>query len=64
MTTKVFTKRHTQQVIRDMRGAGYTVSKIAGGYESNLDGELIFKAMVGPYGYLVRYDDALLTAAA
>lgn len=63
MVTKVFSKPQTQQVIKDMRSAGYTVDKLDGGYECKLYGNLIFKAMIGNRGYLIRYDAQLLTAA-
>lgn len=69
MITKVFSKQLTQQVIRDLRKAGYEVIKGTGGmYECKLDDArhkqgVIFAAMPGHNGYLVRYDERLLTEA-
>jgi hypothetical protein len=62
MVSTVFSKPQTQQVIKDLRAAGYNVNqKSQGFYECHLDGNLIFAAMVGNRGYLVRYDAKLLT---
>ena len=61
MITKVFTKKQTQQVLKDLRSAGYDVQKIKTGYIVELDGTLLLKAMIGHMGYLVRYDEQLLT---
>ena len=62
MVTQIFAKQQTQRVIKDLRAAGYTVEKKQSGiYECHLDGELIFAAMPGSRGYLVRYDQRLLT---
>jgi hypothetical protein len=62
--TKVFSKQQTQQVIRDMRKAGYTVEKDArGAYTCEFEGDKVFTALPGHRGYLVTYSDKLLTAA-
>lgn len=61
MKVQIFSKVQTQKVIRDLRKAGYEVERKTNGYECHLDGALIFAAMVGSRGYLVRYDERLLT---
>lgn len=64
MTTKLFSKPQTQQVIKNLRRSGYIVEKTPSGiYECKLFNELLFAAMPGTRGYLVRYDPQLLTAA-
>lgn len=71
MISRIFSKPQTQAVIKDLRKAGYTVTKDNSGmYECKLDdippfggGELLFAAMPGHRGYLVRYDARLLTEA-
>jgi hypothetical protein len=60
MISKVWTKPKTQQVIKALRNAGYTVEKLSAGYECKIDGEVAFKAMQGRNGYLVRYSTDLL----
>jgi hypothetical protein len=65
MTTRIFSKLKTQKVIRDLRKADYVVEKTSSGiYECKLDDELIFAAMPGHRGYLVRFDPRLLTPVA
>ena len=59
MLTKLWTKKETQKAIREMREAGFTVDKIYSGYESFSGGKLVFKAMVGNLGYLIRHDKEL-----
>lgn len=65
MTTKLFTKPQTQQVIKDLRSAGYEVTKDKfGKYDCQTDsGKKLFVAMPGSRGYLVRYDSQLLQEA-
>jgi hypothetical protein len=64
MVTKLFKKPQAQQVIKDLRAAGYTVTKDKSGkYDCELDGETIFTAMPGHYAYLVRYNERLITEA-
>lgn len=55
MTSRIWTKTQTQSTIKALRGAGYTVAKLGAGYECIANNELIFKAMIGSNGYLVRY---------
>lgn len=67
MTTKLFTKPQLQQVLRDLRKAGYTVTLENGKYEVFIDGGVndtpVLVALNGSRGYLVRYDARLLTEA-
>lgn len=65
--TQLFSKKQTQRVLRDLKREGYTVKKESGIYNvyiSNLPGDRrVFMAMPGTGGYLVRYDEELLTPA-
>lgn len=65
MAVKIFSKPQTQQVVKDLRAAGYPVKKISDGhYRLALkNGDTLFEALIGSRGYLVRYDERLLTAA-
>lgn len=64
MISKIWTKPQTQQAIKALRDAGLTVAKLNGGYEAKSpSGELLFKAMNGMNGYLVRYHEALFVGA-
>lgn len=66
MLARIWDKRHTQSVISFLRkDMGQTVTKDAHGmYECKIDGELVFAAMPGSRGYLVRYDVGKLFEAA
>lgn len=69
MATKLFTKTSLQRLLRDLRQEGYTVKKENGGlynvYVSNLPGDRrVMVGMPGSRGYLVRYEDELLTQVA
>ena len=65
--TKLFTKTGLQHLLRDLRKEGYHVEKLNSGYAvylSELAGDQrVLLAMVGTRGYLVRYDQELLTVA-
>lgn len=61
MTTRIWTKKQTQQTIRDLRTAGYDVQKKRDGYICNLGDLFIFQAMNGTNGYLVRYHEGLFS---
>lgn len=63
MTVKLLTKPQTQQIIRDLRAAGYPIRKPSEGhYRLALkSGRVLFEALIGHNGYLVTYDDQLLT---
>jgi len=64
MISRVWGKATTQQVIRDLRAQGLPVKKIAGGYElKHKKYGVLFKAMNGARGYLVRYRSDLFAAA-
>jgi biotin operon repressor len=56
MISKIWTKPQTQQAIKSLRDAGLTVDKLNAGYECKINDKLLFKAMIGSQGYLVRYD--------
>tara|TARA_R110002020_G_scaffold355207_1_gene567910 strand:- start:335 stop:637 length:303 start_codon:yes stop_codon:yes gene_type:complete len=62
MTTRDWSKRETQRVIRSLWNAGFTVDKIAPGiYQTEETGsdrsgaEPIFKAVLGGRGYLISH---------
>lgn len=65
--SQIFSKKQTQRVLKDLKHEGYTVKKESGMYSvyvSNLLGDKrVFVAMPGTRGYLVRYDEELLTPA-
>ena len=61
MISRVWSKKQTQQTIKDLRTNGYDVEKLSNGYEVKLDGNLIFKAMIGNNSYLIRYDANLFS---
>lgn len=61
MIARVWSKKFTQQMIRDLRKAGYNVERTNDGYALYFRGEVIFRAMNGRSTYLVRYDEKLLT---
>ena len=59
MTTRMWTKKETQAVLKDLRTM-YQVTKIPSGYVATDDqGSEVFRAMTGYSGYLIRYDDGL-----
>lgn len=62
--TKLFNKVQMQTVLKDLRSAGYEVTRLNSGYEVKLDGETVLKAMNGNRAYLVTYNESLLTAVA
>jgi hypothetical protein len=57
--SRLWTKKGTQEVIAVLRSAGLEVKKIDSGYIANYNGQLVFKAMIGSKGYLVRHVDNL-----
>lgn len=63
MTTKIMSKAQTQQIIKDLRAAGYPVRKVSDGhYRLALkSGRELFEALIGTRAYLVRFDPELLT---
>ena len=67
MTVKIWTKKETQNLIKQLREFGYDVKKINGLYKIYegdkvwmLDGKPLFTAMVGNNGYLIQYHDSLI----
>ena len=61
MVSRIWSKKFTQETIKGMRDVGYVVDKVNSGYVSKIDDKVIFKAMIGSNGYLVRYDAELFT---
>ena len=61
--SKVWTKPQTQSVIKMLRDNGLNVVKLNSGYECKVNEQLIFRAMIGNNGYLVRYAAELFEAA-
>ena len=70
MAVKMWNKRETQSVIKQLRDAGYLVKKANGTYKIidettdnpwMIEGKPLFRAMVGTRGYLVNFHDSLLT---
>jgi len=59
MISRIWTKKQTQDTIKTLRNANLTVEKINSGYECKVNDKLVFKAMIGSNGYLVRYDENL-----
>lgn len=59
MTTRVWTKKQTQEVIKVLRDAGLPVVKANNKYETIVDGKTLFRAMLGTNSYLVTYVDNL-----
>lgn len=61
MTTKVWSKKFTQEMIKLLRSRNIIINKIDGGYTSDEEkfGRPIFKAMNGTNGYLVIHANDL-----
>ena len=59
MTTRVWSKKETQNCIRQLRAQGVPVTKVSDGrYKVSLkDGTTLWEALRGSQGYLVRYVD-------
>lgn len=57
--SRVIQKKIVQDMIKTLREAGLCVEKINGGYECDVKGVMVFKAMNGSNGYLVRMADDL-----
>lgn len=64
-TVKLFTKPALQQLLRDFRKAGYTVTSASGLYHVYVNGRYdekpVLTALNGSRGYLVTYVTSLLT---
>lgn len=69
MVTRLFSKKQTQAVLKDLKHAGYIVTKEIGGrgnrytvYIDNQTGTApVLEAISGTRGYLVSYEEQLLT---
>jgi hypothetical protein len=61
MITRLIDKPNVQAMISALRGAGLTVDKLDAGYECKQGDTLLFKAMNGSQGYLVRMQHDLFT---
>jgi len=67
MKTQLFAKQQLQQVLKDLRKAGYTVVASNGRYDAFIDSgdeTPVLTALNGSRAYLVRYNPLLLTAVA
>lgn len=61
MVVKLFNKPRTQRLIRNLRSVGWPVEKTNSGiYELKVQDKLLFAAMPGTRGYLVRFDPDFL----
>ena len=69
MTTRIWTKRETQQTIKQLRQAGYNIAKVSGLYrilDDNLeiwndeDGAALFTARPHSGRYIVRFSPELM----
>lgn len=54
MIARVASKPDTQAMLKALRDAGLTVTKLDSGYECLLDGVTLFRAMNGRRNYLIR----------
>jgi len=63
MTAQLWSKKETQGTLKELRHAGFTVTKANNGYEAHDGNELVLKAMPGMGGYLVRYEERLFLPA-
>ena len=75
MSVKMWTKKETQETIKELRKAGYVIEKPNGIYKIMriasrgnekgtpwmIDGKPLFSAMIGMGGYLVNYHERLMS---
>ena len=63
MITSIISKKEVQAMLKALRAAGcFEVVKLAAGYEvTHKKAGVVFKAMQGKTGYLVRMDDELFS---
>ena len=61
MKALVLSKPKTQKLLKDIRSNGYVVEKIANGYKVEEEGSILFQAMNGTSGYLIRYEEGFIT---
>ncbi len=67
MIARLFSKPQLQQVLKDLRKAGYIVIRGNGMYKVFVYAESVDPVLIalnGHRGYLVRYEEQLLTPAA
>jgi hypothetical protein len=70
LNTRFWTKKETQETIKDLRAAGYVIQKPNGIYKIMdeqgqpwiKDYKPMFSAMVGMSGYLVQFHDDLFNS--
>ena len=69
MSVHMWTKKETQQTIKELRKAGYIIEKPNGIYKIidedgepwvDIEGKPLFSAMLGMRGYLVNFNAKLL----
>tara|TARA_R110002050_G_C8779169_1_gene501098 strand:+ start:445 stop:654 length:210 start_codon:yes stop_codon:yes gene_type:complete len=69
MSVHMWTKKETQQTIKELRKVGYIIEKPNGIYKIMnedgepwmIDGKPLFSAMIGMGGYLVNYHERLMS---
>ena len=68
MSVHMWTKKETQQTIKELRKAGYIIEKPNGIYKIMykgkpwmIDGKPLFSAMIGMGGYLVNFHERLMS---
>ena len=69
MSVHMWTKKETQQTIKELRKLGYIIEKPNGIYKIMnkkgepwmIDGKPLFSAMVGMRGYLVKFHEKLMS---
>lgn len=60
IVSRILPKRTVQLMLKGLRNGGLSVKKLDNGYECIAhDGTLLFRAMNGKNGYLVRMQDDL-----
>jgi hypothetical protein len=59
MISRIISKSETHKMIKALRAAGLQVDKIEGSYECKIKNTLVFKAMPGNNGYLIRMAENL-----
>ena len=65
MASMMMNKKDTQTLLKNIRTAGYEVTKKNTNgpvtYEVNIGDQNIFRAMIGFRGYLIRYQEGFIT---
>ena len=62
MTSRIWSKKETQGVIKQLRDAGYLVNKTNGTYKivDDKTEKTLFRAMAGARGYLVYFSPEIM----